>query len=49
MDVQTILISFIVAITVIYTAYKFISLSKERQVENIKCIMIIEKEQVVDF
>ena len=36
MDVQTILISFIVAIAVIYAAYKFISLSKERQVENIK-------------
>lgn len=36
MDVQTILISFIIAIAIIYTAYKFISLSKERQVENIK-------------
>ena len=36
MDVQTILISFIIAIAVIYAVYKFISLSKERQVENIK-------------
>ena len=36
MDIQTILISFIVSIAVIYATYKFISLSKERQVENIK-------------
>lgn len=36
MDVQTILISFIISIAVIYAVYRFISLSKERQVENIK-------------
>lgn len=36
MDVQTILISFIISIAVIYAVYKFISLSKERQVENVK-------------
>lgn len=36
MDIQTILISFIIAIAVIYTIYKFISLGKEKQVANIK-------------